>query len=187
MAQCDADPVYLDTYDGFSDSDSELDYATSFGKPLSRERVKSLDPGYYYINNGHIAPVYDTGRTSSEGYSLRFAPVQLYTWTCLLLGIIASQIVHSSAKPATLELDSIDDYGPTYGKPLTKSYLRSLDTGYYYVDGGYISPVYDSSASGRRNLKIYGSSPGYVRFEPLVGYRQTHAKRKKLFVPNLFG
>ncbi|XP_068147177.1 uncharacterized protein [Drosophila tropicalis] len=131
----------------------------------------------------------------------------LYTWICFLLTIIICKISQSLAKPTyAYDLDSsyetydTDRYGNgdnsyslTYGKPLTEDRLKKLNTGYYYVDDGYIAPVYGSTSTNqRRHDPTYSDDstsglPNNVRFTPIVRYKQTRTKRKKLFVPNFFG
>ncbi|EDW02228.1 uncharacterized protein LOC6561039 [Drosophila grimshawi] len=131
---------------------------------------------------------------------------QLYTWMSLLLGIVICKLSECSAKATYYDLDSYENsyersydhkkydshnsYALTYGKPLSAEYLDKLNTGYYYVDNGYIAPVPSSNAGASQ--RSYGSyfnddlSDSY-RFSPIVRYGRTRAKRKKLFVPNFFG
>ncbi|KAH8261645.1 hypothetical protein KR044_012757 [Drosophila immigrans] len=132
-----------------------------------------------------------------------------YTWLSLLLSIIICKLSQCSAKPTYYDLDSYEQsydpsyshrsydsgsgntYALTYGKPITTDHLDKLDTGYYYVDNGYIAPVPSSSgsSSNQRSLSAYSGdvvSDGY-RIAPIARYRRTRTKRKKLFVPNFFG
>ncbi|ALC42021.1 CG12826 [Drosophila busckii] len=133
--------------------------------------------------------------------------MQFYTCLGLWLSIITSKLLFCSAKPTYYDLDSSDNsyergsssssydgsgagsYAITYGKPLTSNNLDKLDTGYYYVDSGYIAPVpsrgasSSSSSSQQRSLNPYDS----YGVDPILRYRRTRTKRKKLFVPNFFG
>ncbi|KAH8394846.1 hypothetical protein KR222_007899 [Zaprionus bogoriensis] len=124
---------------------------------------------------------------------------QIYYWFALLCSIIACKLTQCSAKPTYYDLDSYEtgyehrpsyesgnSYTLTYGKPLTSEHLDKLDTGYYYVDNGYIAPVPGSTKSQQRSLSTSYGEDGY-RFAPVVRYRSTRTKRKKLFVPNFFG
>ncbi|XP_034478028.1 uncharacterized protein LOC117784407 [Drosophila innubila] len=133
--------------------------------------------------------------------------LQFYTRMSLLLSIFICKLAQIDATPTYYDLDSYENsYDPnyhhrsydsgsgnsytlTYGKPLTGDHLDKLDTGYYYVDNGYIAPVPSSSASSQRSLTPYSDdvlSDGY-RIAPVARYRRTRTKRKKLFVPNFFG
>ncbi|KAM8714253.1 hypothetical protein ACLKA7_014396 [Drosophila subpalustris] len=133
--------------------------------------------------------------------------MQYYTWLSLLLSIFICKLTQISAKPTYYDLDSYENsydtnyhhrsydtgtgnsYTLTYGKPLTADHLDKLNTGYYYVDNGYIAPVPSSSASSQRSLTRNSDdvlSDGY-RIAPIARYRRTRTKRKKLFVPNFFG
>ncbi|KAL9919791.1 uncharacterized protein ACN427_001584 [Glossina fuscipes fuscipes] len=61
------------------------------------------------------------------------------------------------------------------------SLLNRLNRGYYYIDNGVITPV-----SGARRQD--NDESRNVKFTPpLERYKRTETKRKKLFVPNLFG
>ncbi|XP_064544165.1 uncharacterized protein LOC135432403 [Drosophila montana] len=129
----------------------------------------------------------------------------IYTCLSLLLSIIICNLSQCSAKPTYYDMDNYentyeysprsddsDSYALAYGKPLTRNSLNKLNTGYYYVDNGYIAPVSGSSASNRRRVGEDQSdqpaqSADTYRFTPLVRFRKTHTKRNKLFVPNLFG
>ncbi|XP_060655896.1 uncharacterized protein LOC132791110 [Drosophila nasuta] len=134
---------------------------------------------------------------------------QFYTWLSLVFTIIICKLSQCSAKPTLYDLDSYEHsydpsyghrsydsggsgntYALTYGQPITAQHLDKLDTGYYYVDNGYIAPVPSStSSSNQRSLNAYSGdvlSDGY-RFAPIARYRSTRTKRKKLFVPNFFG
>lgn len=57
--------------------------------------------------------------------------------------------------------------------------------GYYYPSYDYANPFY----GGIRRRDVVGQ-PGQgqqFEFQPIVKYKDTKTKRKKLFVPNLFG
>lgn len=100
-------------------------------------------------------------------------------------------------------IDRLDEnYYVNYPPPVQKtSLLGHLKRGYYYVDDGDITPVNPNSFNrklpqGQRRQDAAAISPNSlesdnlpdgVRFTPLVRYKQTHTKRKKLFVPNFFG
>lgn len=120
-----------------------------------------------------------------------------------MLSIMICKLSQCHAKPIYYDLDSYESdydrsydhksydnsYAFTYGKPLTSDQLDKLNTGYYYVDNGYIAPVPSSSASSQRSLNPYSSgqlSDSY-KFSPILRYRKSRTKRKKLFVPNFFG
>lgn len=127
----------------------------------------------------------------------------IFTYFTLLFSILICKLTQCSAKPTSYyDLDSYETgyehrpsydsgntYTLTYGKPLTGEHLDKLGTGYYYVDNGYIAPVPGHTASQRSLNSRYDDnvlSDGY-RFAPVVRYRSTRTKRKKLFVPNFFG
>lgn len=80
--------------------------------------------------------------------------------------------------------------------------IDRLKRGYYFVDNGSIRPVTkpesvqapstQAQAATRRqdnfsNTVDINSLPGGVKFTPLVRFKQTETRRKRLFVPNLFG
>ncbi|TDG47111.1 hypothetical protein AWZ03_006548 [Drosophila navojoa] len=128
---------------------------------------------------------------------------QFYTWLSLLLSIMICKLTQCHAKPIYYDVDSYESgygrsydhksydnsYAFTYGKPLTSDHIDKLNTGYYYVDNGYIAPVSSSIASSQRSLYPYSSgefSDSY-KFSPILRYRKSRTKRKKLFVPNFFG
>ncbi|XP_017077731.1 uncharacterized protein LOC108112401 [Drosophila eugracilis] len=68
----EAKPTYydLDSYETYDtdryDTDSGSSYALTYGKPLTDNRLKKLNPGYYYVDDGYIAPV-----AGSVGYTRR--------------------------------------------------------------------------------------------------------------------
>ncbi|KAH8348187.1 hypothetical protein KR084_005204, partial [Drosophila pseudotakahashii] len=68
----EAKPTYydLDSYETYDtdryDTDSGSSYALTYGKPLTDNRLKKLNPGYYYVDDGYIAPV-----AASAGYTRR--------------------------------------------------------------------------------------------------------------------
>ncbi|EDW32263.1 GL11540 [Drosophila persimilis] len=61
LSQCSAKPTYydLDSYENYDTDryDTGNSYALSYGKPLTENRLKKLNPGYYYVDDGYIAPV----------------------------------------------------------------------------------------------------------------------------------
>ncbi|XP_005177752.1 uncharacterized protein LOC101897557 [Musca domestica] len=108
------------------------------------------------------------------------------SYLLLLLVVIISTLSRVSAIPAR----------PRSGL------LDSLKTGYYYIDDGVITAISpdtlitiarDSSRPppGKRrqdtDVSADGQSANSVKFKPVVRYKQTKTKRKKLFVPNFFG
>ncbi|KAH8277833.1 hypothetical protein KR018_008505, partial [Drosophila ironensis] len=88
VSQISAKPTYydLDSYEAYDtdryDGDS---YALTYGKPLTDNRLKKLSPGYYYVDDGYIAPVSTSGTNTrrqdpnSEGGALpsnvKFTPI----------------------------------------------------------------------------------------------------------------
>ncbi|KAM7343482.1 uncharacterized protein ACRADG_010482 [Cochliomyia hominivorax] len=132
------------------------------------------------------------------------------SYLTLVLCLLFTLIAESSARAFT-DLDTfistpvdIDDrfsneYFNNYQtRPVASkdSLLNRLRRGYYYIDGGEITPVNPTDInqnvpSGRRrqddSYNSNESDPNNARYTPLVSYHQTHAKRKKLFVPNFFG
>ncbi|XP_013102422.1 uncharacterized protein LOC106083742 [Stomoxys calcitrans] len=77
---------------------------------------------------------------------------------------------------------------------LSDGIIDNLRTGYYYIDNGVITAVRRTDATpppGRRRQDSATGSPSDlphgVKFTPLVRYKQTKTKRKRLFVPNFFG
>ncbi|KAI8037127.1 uncharacterized protein LOC128255699 [Drosophila gunungcola] len=72
VSQSSAKPTYydLDSYEAYDtdryDSNGDSSYALTYGKPLTDNRLKKLSPGYYYVDDGYIAPV-----AASAGYTRR--------------------------------------------------------------------------------------------------------------------
>jgi len=65
----EAKPTYydLDSYEAYdTDRYDSSSYALTYGKPLTDNRLKKLNPGYYYVDDGYIAPV-----AASAGYTRR--------------------------------------------------------------------------------------------------------------------
>ncbi|KAL5287573.1 hypothetical protein ACFFRR_008451 [Megaselia abdita] len=56
---------------------------------------------------------------------------------------------------------------------------------YYYPSYDYVNPFNDGIR--RRDLAGQPGPGQQFEFQPIVRYKDTKAKRKKLFVPNLFG
>ncbi|KAH8316685.1 hypothetical protein KR067_013350, partial [Drosophila pandora] len=91
VSESSAKPTYydLDSYENYDtdryDTDSGSSYALTYGKPLTDNRLKKLNPGYYYVDDGYIAPVSTSGvytrreDGSSQGGSLpsnvKFTPI----------------------------------------------------------------------------------------------------------------
>ncbi|XP_075166538.1 uncharacterized protein LOC142238714 [Haematobia irritans] len=96
-------------------------------------------------------------------------------------------------------IDRLDeDYYLSYDRSSERQskYVNSdsLKTGYYYIDNGKIIPVSrrDINADQRRDDSLSNSidssdSVDGIKFTPLVRYKETQTRRKKLFVPNFFG
>lgn len=99
----------------------------------------------------------------------------------------------SSSYPALESFDAIDadNYYIPYAEPITDFRLSRLRRGYYYVDNGFITAVPGSALpGGRRRLDSEAAKSAEERqdsYTPLLRYRQQRTKRKKLFVPNLYG
>ncbi|XP_017488732.1 PREDICTED: uncharacterized protein LOC108376981, partial [Rhagoletis zephyria] len=113
----------------------------------------------------------------------------------ILLICTGNYIASVNAKPTLTLLDgyvdTIDrDYIVPYQKPITDYHLSRLRRGYYYVEDGFITAVPESVIYGNRRVDTVTTNSGdssTVDAAQLVNYKRTHAKRKKLFVPNLFG
>ncbi|BFG05864.1 uncharacterized protein DMAD_04501 [Drosophila madeirensis] len=83
LSQCSAKPTYydLDSYENYDtdryDRYSGNSYAFTYGKPLTENRLKKLNPGYYYVDDGYIAPVSTGTRTNTrrQDASLQDAPL----------------------------------------------------------------------------------------------------------------
>ncbi|XP_073845823.1 uncharacterized protein [Musca autumnalis] len=75
--------------------------------------------------------------------------------------------------------------------------IDSLKTGYYYIENGSIKSIsrgqlaiiaQNSLADRQDTLSPNRSrTTEVVKFKPVVRYKETKTKRKKLFVPNFFG
>ncbi|XP_043662663.1 uncharacterized protein LOC122626455 [Drosophila teissieri] len=72
----EAKPTYydVDSYENYDtdryDSYGGSSYALTYGKPLTDNRLKKLSAGYYYVDDGYIAPVAsNAGYTRREGAS----------------------------------------------------------------------------------------------------------------------
>ncbi|XP_013102409.1 uncharacterized protein LOC106083734 [Stomoxys calcitrans] len=138
---------------------------------------------------------------------MHFQPSIAFRLTLFLAIITFKQI---AAAPAYNDIDRIiqspvgsidrldDDYYISYDRPLDRQpkYLNSesIKPGYYYIDNGAITPVSRRDVySGQRRQDTLSNSDDAsnlsngVKFTPLVRYKQTETRHKKLFVPNFFG
>ncbi|XP_011187316.1 uncharacterized protein LOC105215212 isoform X2 [Zeugodacus cucurbitae] len=96
-----------------------------------------------------------------------------------------------NGKPAVTFLDgyvdTIDrDYIVPYQQPITDYHLSRLRRGYYYVEDGFITAIPESLLYANRRVDTV-SSNGVAATTNGAKNKRTHGKRKKLFVPNLFG
>ncbi|XP_037814156.1 uncharacterized protein LOC119605244 [Lucilia sericata] len=131
--------------------------------------------------------------------------MHLIPYITLLLCLLFTLIAETSARAFT-DLDTFistpvdiddrfnDEYFSNYQtRPVAPkdSLLNRLRRGYYYIDDGEITPVNPTDIQTGRRRQDTGDSnesdQNGVKYTPLVRYHQTHAKRKKLFVPNFFG
>ncbi|XP_054737814.1 uncharacterized protein LOC129244224 [Anastrepha obliqua] len=89
-------------------------------------------------------------------------------------------------KPTVTELGYVDaigqEYIVPYQHPITDYHLSRLRRGYYYVENGYITAIPESVINGNRR-----ADTGTTSTVNEAKNKRTHGKRKKLFVPNLFG
>lgn len=84
-------------------------------------------------------------------------------------------------------VDTIDrEYVVPYQQPITDYHLSRLHRGYYYVEDGYITAIPESVLYANRRVDTV-SSNGDVATPNAAKNKRTNGKRKKLFVPNLFG
>ncbi|KAH8389294.1 hypothetical protein KR200_010144, partial [Drosophila serrata] len=91
VSQTAAKPTYydLDSYEAYDTDryDSGSSYALTYGKPLTENRLKKLNPGYYYVDDGYIAPVSSSAGTNTRRedsspqngaalpYNVKFTPI----------------------------------------------------------------------------------------------------------------
>ncbi|KAH8372930.1 hypothetical protein KR009_008274, partial [Drosophila setifemur] len=88
VSQSTAKPTYydLDSYEAYdTDRYDSGSYALSYGKPLTDNRLKKLSPGYYYVDDGYIAPVSTAGtntrredansQSAALPYNVKFTPI----------------------------------------------------------------------------------------------------------------
>ncbi|XP_050323799.1 uncharacterized protein LOC126755347 [Bactrocera neohumeralis] len=116
-----------------------------------------------------------------------------YARACLtfLLICFGNYITVADAKPTVTYLDGyVDtierDYIVPYQQPITDYHLSRLRRGYYYVEDGYITAIPESFLYANRRVDTVSSSVNSATPNAAKNKR-TDGKRKKLFVPNLFG
>lgn len=131
---------------------------------------------------------------NSQKANTIFSPFQiLYARACLtFLLICASNYITVADGKATVTyldgyLDTIEhDYIVPYQQPITDYHLSRLRRGYYYVEDGYITAIPESLLYANRRVDTVSSNSDGVT-PSAAKNKRTNGKRKKLFVPNLFG
>ncbi|XP_067634190.1 uncharacterized protein [Eurosta solidaginis] len=121
-----------------------------------------------------------------------------YAFICLTFAAICNLIGDVDGKPTVTlydgYVDTIDrEYIVPYQQPITDYHLSRLRRGYYYVEDGFITAIPESAILAKRRADATATASSSSaqssasNAAQLAKYKRTHGKRKKLFVPNLFG
>lgn len=104
----------------------------------------------------------------------------------LILLIVVFMVACSFGLPARGGYTSSEEIGlEEYSNARALRRSRQSYGPYYYPDYGYYNPYFGGIR--RRDVVAQPGQGQQFEFQPLVRYKDTKAKKKKLFVPNLFG
>ncbi|XP_037956460.1 uncharacterized protein LOC119686073 [Teleopsis dalmanni] len=113
-----------------------------------------------------------------------------------LFTLISIKYLHIEAKPASSDTvilpaaSNVQRLDKAYTSSKIDSRFTRLRRGYYYVDDDYVDEVpvaYVPEAAKRAAERRQDRTRNSLQYTPVVKYKHTRAKKKKLFVPNFFG